>query len=123
MLTYYHLWKMNPTEARRILVKDYQETQSYSQTAKNFSTHRRIVRKWVLRYRDEGERGLESLPPIPSHGDPVRKEPTYPPRPSAGEAHLASPGFLQFRPQTPPLLAKEEPPNRDSHLYHRQVPS
>jgi len=30
MLTYYHLWRMNPTEARRILVKDYQETKSYS---------------------------------------------------------------------------------------------
>lgn len=37
MLTYYHLWQMNPTEARRILVKDYQETGSYSQTAKNFA--------------------------------------------------------------------------------------
>lgn len=45
MLTYYHLWRMNPREARRILIKDYQETKSYSQTARNFSTHRRIARK------------------------------------------------------------------------------
>jgi len=72
MLTYYHLLKMNPREARpyripreRILVKDHQETGSYSQTASqswhacpkayqagvtgqgNFGTHRRVVRKWV----------------------------------------------------------------------------
>ncbi len=52
MLTYYHLWKMNPTEARpyripreRILIKDYEGTKSYSKTARNFATHRRIVRK------------------------------------------------------------------------------
>jgi len=52
MLTYYHLWKMNPREARpyripreRILIKDYEETKIYSQTAANFGTHRRIVRK------------------------------------------------------------------------------
>ncbi|MGB5932479.1 MAG: helix-turn-helix domain-containing protein, partial [Anaerolineae bacterium] len=64
-LTYYHLWKMNPREARRILVKDYQETKSHSRTAKNFSTHRRIVRKWVRRYQEQGESGLESLSPIP----------------------------------------------------------
>jgi len=68
MLTYYHLWKMNPREARRILIKDYQETGSYSKTARNFATHRRIVRKWVRRYQEQGESGLESLPPIPSHG-------------------------------------------------------
>jgi len=74
MLTYYHLWKMNPREARRILVKDYQETKSYSQTASNFSTHRRIVRKWVLRYQEKGEAGLESLPPIPK-SQPTRLDP------------------------------------------------
>jgi len=74
MLTYYHLWKMNPTEARKILVKDYQETGSYSQTAKNFATHRRIVRKWVLRYQEQGGSGLESLPPIPK-SQPTRLDP------------------------------------------------
>lgn len=57
MLTYYHLWKMNPTESRRILVKDYQGTKSYSQTARNFSTHRRIVHKWVRRYHGQGAEG------------------------------------------------------------------
>jgi transposase InsO family protein len=25
MLTYYHLWRTNPTEARRVLINDYQE--------------------------------------------------------------------------------------------------
>jgi len=72
MLTYYHLWKMNPREARpyripreRILVKGYEETKSYSQTARNFGTHRRIIRKWVRRYQEQGESGLESLSPIP----------------------------------------------------------
>jgi len=81
MLTYYHLWRMNPREARpyripweRILIKDYQETQSYSRTAKNFSTHRRIVRKWVRRYQEQGEPGLESLPPIPK-SQPTRLDP------------------------------------------------
>ena len=74
MLTYYHLWKMNPREARRILIKDYQETKSYSKTARNFATHRRIVRKWVLRYQEKGEIGLESLPPIPK-SQPTRLDP------------------------------------------------
>jgi len=74
MLTYYHLWKMNPREARRILVKDYEETKSYSQTTRNFATHRRIVRKWVLRYQEAGESGLESLPPIPK-SQPTRLDP------------------------------------------------
>ena len=74
MLTYYHLWKMNPREARKILVKDYQETDSYSQTARSFGTHRRIVRKWVLRYREKGDIGLESLPPIPK-SQPTRLDP------------------------------------------------
>jgi len=70
MLTYYHLWRMNLTEARpyripreRILVKDYEETKSYSQTARNFGTHRRIVHKWVLRYqKGRGERVREPSP-------------------------------------------------------------
>jgi transposase len=74
MLTYYHLWKMNPTEARKILVKDYEGSKSYSQTARNFATHRRIVRKWVLRYQEEGEIGLESFSPIPK-SQPTRLDP------------------------------------------------
>jgi len=65
---------MNPREARRILIKDYQETKSYSQTARNFSTHRRVVRKWVRRYQEQGESGLESLPPIPKN-QPTRLDP------------------------------------------------
>ena len=65
---------MNPREARRILVKDYEETKSYSQTARNFGTHRKIVRKWVSRYRKKGEAGLESLPPIPK-SQPTRLDP------------------------------------------------
>jgi len=111
MLTYYHLWQMNPTKARRILVKDYQETGSYSQTAKNFATHRRIVRKWVLRYQEKGDSGLESLPPIPK-SQPARLDPHLETlilrlRDSSG-----------FGPKAPPLLAEEEPPNRDCHLYY-----
>jgi len=81
MLTYYHLWKMSPTEAcpyriprEKLLVKDYQKTRCYSQTAKNFATHRRIVRKWVLRYEEKGDIGLESLPPIPK-SQPTRLDP------------------------------------------------
>jgi len=81
MLTYYHLWQMNPREARpyripreRILVKDYQGIGSYSQTARNFGTHRCVVRKWVRRYQEQGESGLESLPPIPK-SQPTRLDP------------------------------------------------
>ena len=40
MLSYYHLWRMNPSEARpykipreKLLAKDYQKTRCYSQTA------------------------------------------------------------------------------------------
>ena len=65
---------MNPTEARRILVKDYQDTGSYSQTARNFSTHSRIMRKWVRKYQGQGEEGLESLPPI-AKSQPTRLDP------------------------------------------------
>lgn len=65
---------MNPTEARRLLIKDYEETKSYSQTASNFSTYRRIVRKWVLRYQEKGEIGLQSPPPIPK-SQPTRLDP------------------------------------------------
>ena len=81
MLTYYHLWEMNPREARpyripreRILIKDYQKTRCYSQTARNFSTHRCVVRKWVRRYQEQGEVGLESLSPIPK-SQPTRLDP------------------------------------------------
>jgi len=74
MLTHYLLWKMNPREARRILVKDYEGTKSYSQTARDFATHRHIVRKWVRRYQEQGESGLESLPPIPK-SQPARLDP------------------------------------------------
>jgi len=65
MLTYYQLWQMNPREARKLLVKDYQKTRCYFQTAKNFGIHRRVVRKWLRRYQEQGESGLESLSPIP----------------------------------------------------------
>ncbi len=41
MLSYYHLWQMNPTEARKLLAKDYQQTRCYSQAANNFATHHR----------------------------------------------------------------------------------
>ena len=69
MLTYYHLWKMNPTEAR-----PYRIPREGMRGQGDFGTHRRIVRKWVRRYEGQGESGFESLP-LTSESQSTRLDP------------------------------------------------
>lgn len=50
---------MNPMETRKLLIETYEETGNLSETARQWQTSRHVVRKWVRRYRAEGEAGLE----------------------------------------------------------------
>jgi len=50
---------MNRVEARKLLIETYEETGSFSETARRWETSRHVVRKWVRRYEAEGQAGLE----------------------------------------------------------------
>jgi len=50
---------MNKIEARRRLVKTYEQTGSIRATARIWKTSPQVVRKWVRRYQKEGEKGLQ----------------------------------------------------------------
>jgi transposase-like protein len=58
-LAYRKLYKMNKVEARKELIKTYQETGSISATARLWNTSRQVVRKWVRRYQAQKEEGLK----------------------------------------------------------------
>jgi len=58
-LAYREIYAMNAVEARKRLVRSYQELGSIRATAQLWHTSRQVVRKWVARYRAEGEAGLE----------------------------------------------------------------
>lgn len=57
-LAYREVYAMNAIEARKQLVRTYQQVGSISATARLWHTSRQVVRKWVSRYLAEGERGL-----------------------------------------------------------------
>jgi len=57
-LAYGRVYTMNAVEARKLLIETYQETESFSETARRWDTSRHVVRKWVRRYRTEGVQGL-----------------------------------------------------------------
>jgi DNA invertase Pin-like site-specific DNA recombinase len=48
-LAYREVYAMNRIEARRRLIQRYEETGSYSQTARLWHTSRHVVRKWPTR--------------------------------------------------------------------------
>lgn len=58
-LSYREVYRMNPQEARRRLVETYQQTGSLSETARRWGTSRQLVRKWVRRFHQGGEAGLQ----------------------------------------------------------------
>lgn len=66
-LAYREVCVMNQVEARRRLIQSYEETGSYSQTARLWHTSRHVVRKWVRRYQELGEDGLEDQSRRPHH--------------------------------------------------------
>ena len=66
-LAYREVYVMNKIEARRHLVQSYEKTGSYSQAARLWHTSRHVVRKWVRRYRELGEDGLQDQSRQPHH--------------------------------------------------------
>ena len=58
-MAYGRLCAMNPLEARKILIETWQETGSIRGTARRWETSRQVVRKWVRRFKAEGEAGLQ----------------------------------------------------------------
>lgn len=58
---YQEIQKMKRVEARKKLIKTYERTGSISKTAKLWGTSRSVVRKWLKRYKEKGEKGLEDL--------------------------------------------------------------
>ena len=71
-LAYGERYAMNRKEARRRLVQTYRETGSIRKTAQIWGPSRQVVRKWVRRFQEEGEAGLEGRPRRPHHA-PARR--------------------------------------------------
>jgi putative transposase len=66
-LAYREVYAMNRVEARKQLLRTYQETGSISETARLWHTSRQVVRKWVQRYEEQGEAGLADRSRRPHH--------------------------------------------------------
>ena len=60
-LAYRKAYAMNRIEARRLLIETYDQTDSCSETAREWGTSCYVVRKWVRRFRQQGEAGLQDL--------------------------------------------------------------
>jgi transposase len=73
-LAYWEVYAMNRVDARRHLILTYERTGSLSETARQWQTSRHIVRKWVRRYKEEGEEGLPDRSHRP-HDSPRRTAP------------------------------------------------
>jgi len=73
-LAYRRVYRMDRVEARKLLIESYEETGNLSETARRWQTSRHVVRKWVRRYRDEGEAGLEGRSRRP-HDSPQQTPP------------------------------------------------
>lgn len=61
-MAYGEIHAMNPMEARKLLIRTYEETGSVSETACLWHTSRQAVRKWVRRFQEEAEEGLKDHP-------------------------------------------------------------
>ena len=66
-LAYREVYTMNQVQARKLLVRTYQETGNISETARRWHTSRQVVRKWVRRFQEEGEKGLRDRSRRPHH--------------------------------------------------------
>lgn len=66
-LAYRRVYLVDAAEARKLLIETYKETGSFSETARRWETSRHVVRKWVRRYRAEGETGLQDRSHRPHH--------------------------------------------------------
>jgi transposase len=66
-MAYWEIYAMTRAQARQRLVTTHQITHSISETARRWHTSRHVVRKWLLRYGQEGEHGLEDRSHRPLH--------------------------------------------------------
>lgn len=66
-LAYREVYAMNRVEARRRMVQTYQRTRNYSETARRWNTSRHVVRRWVRRFQELGETGLQDRSRRPHH--------------------------------------------------------
>ena len=66
-MAYKELYDMNPVKARLQLIKTYMQTGSIRETARRWGTSRQVVRKWVQRYKAQGEIGLQDRSRRPHH--------------------------------------------------------
>ncbi|MCD6574283.1 helix-turn-helix domain-containing protein, partial [Candidatus Aerophobetes bacterium] len=63
---YQEIQKMKRVEARKKLIETYKKTKSISKTAKLSEKPPAMPkRKWLRRYKEKGEKGLEDLPRRP----------------------------------------------------------
>ena len=65
-ILYQEMHKIERIEARKRLVRTYQETGSVRRTAKVWETPRSVVRKWVRRHEKVGEEGLKDYSRAPT---------------------------------------------------------
>lgn len=68
---YHQMCKIDKIEARKMLIKTYKELRSIRKAAKTWGTSRNVVRKWIRRYKEEGEKGLKDISHKP-HFSPKR---------------------------------------------------
>ncbi|MBC7262787.1 MAG: helix-turn-helix domain containing protein [Chloroflexi bacterium] len=66
-LAYREVYLMNQIEARKHLIQTFQETGSLSETARRWHTSRQVVRKWLRRFQQGGEKGLQNKSRRPHH--------------------------------------------------------
>jgi putative transposase len=57
-IRYERLYIMNRVEARLLIVERYRELKSISSVSRELGTSRQVVRKWLRRYEEEGDKGL-----------------------------------------------------------------
>jgi len=72
-ITYQMLHKMNPYEARKILIQKLEKNKgNVKRTARQFSTQPSVVRHWRAVYATEGEKGFHGKKPIPRAYQEIR---------------------------------------------------
>jgi transposase len=64
-ISYWEIYKMNPVKARTKMIELYLKLNNISQVARIMKTSRRIVRKWIKRYKESGLDGLVDRPRRP----------------------------------------------------------
>ena len=125
-MAYRKLYAMNREEARRELIKSYQQTGSIGETARRWHTSRRLVRKWLRRFEAEGEAGLQDRShrprSCPQQTSPEREQQVIRARQETGYGPLRLAPYLQRQGVSLPagtirhILKRHGPPARHDHV-------